>query len=236
MEVRRGAPRRSPRGCRLDGRRGDAAVERARTRAAGRFSSAVRQGRIVQSDGKLQGAGDVGGHHARQGAWARRRSSCPRRATRAERRPPMRRGPVYRCFVFMPEDTPTSNVVEAVVAGPSVVLVKGLINDCGKFVRQGVRTVRLVRPVDAERAVSRRGQEDDGLRAGLRFRRRGGERPIDAARRHLLSDRRRDRPDRHVEGVRRNAASRLDRRASGPEWWPSRPKTVRRSSAPSSRG
>jgi threonine synthase len=41
-----------------------------------------------------------------------------------------------RCFVFMPEDTPASNVVEAVVAGARVVLVKGLINDCGKIVRQ----------------------------------------------------------------------------------------------------
>jgi threonine synthase len=41
-----------------------------------------------------------------------------------------------RCFVFMPEDTPGSNVVEAVVAGARVVLVKGLINDCGKIVRQ----------------------------------------------------------------------------------------------------
>jgi threonine synthase len=40
------------------------------------------------------------------------------------------------CFVFMPEDTPTSNIVEAVVAGARVVLVKGLINDCGKIVRQ----------------------------------------------------------------------------------------------------
>jgi threonine synthase len=40
------------------------------------------------------------------------------------------------CVVFMPEDTPTSNVVEATVAGADVILVKGLINDCGKIVRQ----------------------------------------------------------------------------------------------------
>jgi threonine synthase len=42
------------------------------------------------------------------------------------------------CIVFMPEDTPTSNVVEATVAGACVILVKGLINDCGKLVRQAV--------------------------------------------------------------------------------------------------
>jgi threonine synthase len=42
-----------------------------------------------------------------------------------------------RCVVFMPEDTPASNIVEAVVAGARVFLVKGLINDCGKFARMG---------------------------------------------------------------------------------------------------
>jgi threonine synthase len=42
-----------------------------------------------------------------------------------------------RCVVFMPEDTPPANIVEAVVAGARVVLVKGLISDCGKFVKQG---------------------------------------------------------------------------------------------------
>lgn len=41
-----------------------------------------------------------------------------------------------RCVVFMPVDTPGSNIVEATVAGAEVVLVKGLINDCGKLVRQ----------------------------------------------------------------------------------------------------
>jgi threonine synthase len=41
-----------------------------------------------------------------------------------------------KCFVFMPQDTPASNVIEAVVAGARVVLVEGLINDCGKLVRK----------------------------------------------------------------------------------------------------
>ncbi len=40
------------------------------------------------------------------------------------------------CFVLMPEDTPAANVVEAVVAGAQVGLVKGLISDCGKLIRK----------------------------------------------------------------------------------------------------
>lgn len=40
-------------------------------------------------------------------------------------------------FVFMPEDTPLINQVEAVLAGAKVYLVNGLINDCGRIVREG---------------------------------------------------------------------------------------------------
>jgi threonine synthase len=40
------------------------------------------------------------------------------------------------CHVLMPEDTPTANVIEAVVAGAHVGLVKGLISDCGKLIRK----------------------------------------------------------------------------------------------------
>jgi threonine synthase len=41
-------------------------------------------------------------------------------------------------FVFMPEDTPQVNQMEAYLAGAHVYLVNGLINDCGKIVRDGV--------------------------------------------------------------------------------------------------
>jgi threonine synthase len=41
------------------------------------------------------------------------------------------------CFLFVPEDTPPANIVEAVVGGAHVYLVNGLISDCGKLVRQG---------------------------------------------------------------------------------------------------
>jgi threonine synthase len=40
-------------------------------------------------------------------------------------------------YVFMPADTPRINQMEAVLAGAKVFLVNGLINDCGRFVREG---------------------------------------------------------------------------------------------------
>ena len=40
-------------------------------------------------------------------------------------------------FVFMPDDTPRVNQVEADLAGARVYLVNGLINDCGRIVREG---------------------------------------------------------------------------------------------------
>jgi threonine synthase len=41
-------------------------------------------------------------------------------------------------FVFMPSDTPLANQVEAALAGAKVFLVNGLINDCGRIVREGI--------------------------------------------------------------------------------------------------
>ena len=40
-------------------------------------------------------------------------------------------------FVFMPEDTPFINQMEASLAGAKVFLVNGLITDCGRLVREG---------------------------------------------------------------------------------------------------
>src|SRR5581483_9121699 len=40
-------------------------------------------------------------------------------------------------FVFMPEDTPAINQMEAHLAGAKVFLVNGLITDCGHIVREG---------------------------------------------------------------------------------------------------
>jgi threonine synthase len=41
------------------------------------------------------------------------------------------------CFVFMPADTPIVNQAECHLAGATTVLVNGLINDCGRIVREG---------------------------------------------------------------------------------------------------
>jgi threonine synthase len=41
-------------------------------------------------------------------------------------------------YVFMPEDTPVINQKEADLAGARVFLVNGLINDCGRLVREGM--------------------------------------------------------------------------------------------------
>jgi threonine synthase len=41
------------------------------------------------------------------------------------------------CFVFMPEDTPVVNQYECAIAGAKTFLVNGLINDCGRIVREG---------------------------------------------------------------------------------------------------
>src|SRR5216684_8887365 len=40
-------------------------------------------------------------------------------------------------YVFMPEDTPVINRMEAQLAGAHVTLVAGLITDCGRLVREG---------------------------------------------------------------------------------------------------
>ncbi len=44
-------------------------------------------------------------------------------------------------WIFMPEDTPQVNVAEAALAGARVFLVRGLITDCGRIVRQGMEAM-----------------------------------------------------------------------------------------------
>jgi threonine synthase len=42
-------------------------------------------------------------------------------------------------YVFMPQDTPRINQIEAYLCGAKVFLVNGLITDCGKLVREGAQ-------------------------------------------------------------------------------------------------
>src|SRR5436190_163893 len=44
-------------------------------------------------------------------------------------------------FVFMPEDTPIINQLECYLCGAKVFLVNGLINDCGRIVREGTEAM-----------------------------------------------------------------------------------------------
>ena len=111
--------------------------------------------------------------------------------------------------IFMPRDVPQANFIECKAYGAHVTLVDGLISDCGRIVAERGPDRRLVRRQHAQGALPHRRQEDHGLRS----RRADG---LGTARRHLLSHRRRRRPDRHVEGLRRNGGAGLDRRASGP--------------------
>ncbi|MDQ3700918.1 MAG: threonine synthase [Chloroflexota bacterium] len=43
-------------------------------------------------------------------------------------------------YVFMPQDAPESNKLECALYGARLYLVQGLINDCGRLVREGVAT------------------------------------------------------------------------------------------------
>ena len=43
----------------------------------------------------------------------------------------------FEVFVFMPEDSPIINQLEAAIAGAHAFLVNGLITDCGRLVREG---------------------------------------------------------------------------------------------------
>ena len=110
----------------------------------------------------------------------------------------------------MPRDAKQPFLDECRLYGAKVTLVDGLITDAGRLAAEQAKLARLVRRLDPQGAVPRRGQEDDGLRAGRAAR-------LDAARLDHLSDRRRHRHGRHVEGVRGDGGARLDRTGKRPQ-------------------
>ena len=57
--------------------------------------------------------------------------------------------------IAMPADTPAANVMECKAFGAKVVMIDGLISDCGKYVAENKHPRRLVRCIHAERTVSR---------------------------------------------------------------------------------
>ena len=78
--------------------------------------------------------------------------------------------------VAMPMDAPQAMMNEVRSYGGELDLVDGLISDAGKRVASPVQRLRLVRRRDPQGAVSRRRQEDPGLRAVGAVRRRAARR------------------------------------------------------------
>ena len=104
--------------------------------------------------------------------------------------------------VFLPRDVKPPFIRECELYGADVTLVDGLISDAGRIAAERGSAAGLVRRLDVEGAVPHRRQEDDGVRA----RRADG---VALAAVDYLSDRRRHRPGRHVEGLRGDRADRL---------------------------
>ena len=159
---------------------------------------------------------------------ARPTSACPRPATRAARSPPTPPRPASRPTSSCRATSPGSSSMETEAYGAHVEIVDGLITDAGRRLRRAGEGARLVRVRDPQGALPRRGQEDDGLRD------RGAD-GLDAPRRDPLPDRRRHRPRRHVEGLRRDGGDGLRRREAARGCTRSRPRAARRSSRPSRR-
>ena len=65
------------------------------------------------------------------------------------------------CFVFMPHDTPVVNPVRAHLCGAKAFRVNGLINDCGKIVKDGAERMGWFR-LSTLKEPYRIEEEDDG--------------------------------------------------------------------------
>ena len=106
--------------------------------------------------------------------------------------------------VFMPRDTPIANQIEARQYGARLTLVDGLINDCGRIIAEKKTAEGWFDVSTLQRTLSRRRQEDHGLR---------DRRTIKLASPgcHHLSHRRRHGTHRHVEGICGTGRVGLDR-------------------------
>ncbi len=71
--------------------------------------------------------------------------------------------------VLMPEDSPIVNQVECIWAGAKVFLVNGLINDCGKLVREGTAIVGWFDMSTLKEPYRIEGKKTMGLELALQF-------------------------------------------------------------------
>ena len=106
-------------------------------------------------------------------------------------------------FVFMPEDTPVINQIEAYLCGAKVFLVNGLINDCGRIVREGTATMDWFDVSTLKEPYRLEGKKT----MGLEIAEQSGWKLPDVI--LYPTERRHRKADRHVEGVRRIDAARL---------------------------
>ena len=67
-------------------------------------------------------------------------------------------------YLFMPDTTPQSNILESRIAGAVVELVEGHIGDAGRAARERAAVSPMFDMFHHEGALPRRGQEDPGLR------------------------------------------------------------------------
>ncbi len=107
--------------------------------------------------------------------------------------------------IFMPRDVPQANYIECKAFGAHVTLVDGLISDCAKLVAAGAAAHGWYDISTLKEPYRIEGKKTMGYEVAEQF---GWQLPdVD-----LLSDRRRRRHDRHVEGLRRDGSAGMDRR------------------------
>jgi len=109
-----------------------------------------------------------------------------------------------RTTIFCPADTPEVNVSEIELQGATVYRVNGLIDDCGKIVGEGKTKAGWFDTSTLKEPYRIEGKKTMGLELAEQL---GWDMPG----RDLLSDRRRYRPDRHVEGLCGARSHRLHR-------------------------
>ena len=178
--------------------------------AAARARPAVRQGRVAQPDQLLQGARPRRRGDPRVAPRRAGRCRFPRPATPPTRWPPTRPPRASRRKVFMPRDVKVPFIRECELYGARRHARRRPDHRRRPDRRRARQAARLVRRLDAQGAVPHRGQEDDGLRARRAAR-------LAVPRLDHLSDRRRHRHGRHVEGVRGARAHRLEDRDARPQ-------------------
>ena len=99
-------------------------------------------------------------------------------------------------WVFMPEDTPVINQKECLLHGANVFAVNGLIDDCGRLIREGMKEMGWFDVSTLKEPYRIEGKKTMGLELAEQF-------EWELARLDSVSDRRRHGFDRHVEGIRR---------------------------------